>query len=44
MSRGGASNTQGVASRRQGIEGKFNGFLTSHAKLSRNEDNAALDQ
>src|SRR4029079_3021136 len=35
MSRGGASNTQGVASRRQGVESKVNGFLTSRVNLSR---------
>jgi hypothetical protein len=44
MSRGGASNTQGVASRRQGVESKVNGFLTSRVNLSRDEGDAALDQ
>jgi len=44
MSRGGASNTQGVASRRQGVESKVNGFLTTRVNLSRNEGDAALDQ
>jgi len=44
MSRGGASNTQGVAPRRQGVESKVNGFLMSRVNLSRNEGDAALDQ